>query len=181
MLDLITSFQQYRDKRVYSKLQIEDLDIELRKEIKKIEDKDEDTLMNVLHKEDEKIIVYRTILDKDEEYGLFFIKLKVINIKGLVLNRIRLSANYTSEQEIELGDIEVFGENSGRGYGSILLSSLTVFAKENSIKKISGWLSYADSDHFDKLDSFYRKHNFKVYWHKNNSNPLKAADIYWKE
>jgi hypothetical protein len=31
------------------------------------------------------------------------------------LNRIRLSANYTSEETIELCDVEVFGENKGRG------------------------------------------------------------------
>lgn len=179
MFDLLTIFMQNRDKRVYSKVKIRDLDEELRKEIKKIEGNDENDLLNVFHKKDEKIIVYSTIFDKEEEYGLFLISLKVINKRGLVLNRIRLSANYTSEQEIELCDIEVFGENSGRGYGSILLNSLIEFAKKNSVQKITGWISYADSDHFAKLAFFYKKHDFNVIWHDDTKKSNKAADIYW--
>jgi N-acetylglutamate synthase-like GNAT family acetyltransferase len=120
-----------------------------------------------------------TIFDQDEKFGLFFIELKVIHKKGIVLNRIRLSANYISNEMIELGDIEVFGENEGRGYGSVLLQSLTNFAIENSIKTISGWISYADKDHFDKLDYFYKKHGFKVIWGNDSNIANKAADIYW--
>ncbi|MEW9053849.1 MAG: hypothetical protein AB2392_22010 [Neobacillus sp.] len=100
--------------------------------------------------------------DQEEKYGLFFIELKVIHKKGIILNRIRLSANYTCEETIA-GDIEVFGENKGRGYG-ILLNSLINFAVVNSIKNISGWISYADKNHFDKLDYFNKKHSFNVIW-----------------
>ena len=109
----------------------------------------------------------------------FFIELKVIHKKGIVMNRIRLSANYTSEETIELGDIEVFGENEGRGYGSILLDSLINFSIDNSIKTISGWISFADKNHFDKLDYFYKKHGFNVIWGSDSNNANKAADIIW--
>ncbi|MET3730229.1 GNAT superfamily N-acetyltransferase [Fictibacillus halophilus] len=179
MYDFMLEFKQHRNKRVYSVVKIKNLDEELRKEIKKIEENRENNLLNILHKKEEKIIVYRTIFDTDEKYGIFFIDLKVINKRGIVLNRIRLSANYSSEEHIELCDIEVFGENSGRGYGSILLNSLIQFAKENKVKKITGWISYADLNHFDKLDLFYKKNNFNVLWLDNTNKSHKAADIYW--
>jgi GNAT superfamily N-acetyltransferase len=170
---------QHRNKRHYSKTKIKDLDLELKKEIKKIEEDPEKFILNVLHKNGEHIIVYRTIFDRDEKYGLFFIELKVIHKKGIVWNRIRLSANYTCEEAVEIGDIEVFGENEGRGYGSILLNSLINFAIENSINTISGWISYADKNHFDKLDYFYKKHGFDVIWGSDSNIANKAADIIW--
>ncbi|AHN22796.1 GNAT family N-acetyltransferase [Lysinibacillus varians] len=179
MLNFLFDFKQHRNKRQYSKTKIKDLDAELKIEIKKIEEDPERFILNVSHKNGEQIIVYRTIFDQDEKFGVFFIELKVIHKKGIVLNRIRLSAYYSSEETIELCDIEVFGENEGRGYGSILLDSLINFAIENSIKKISGWISYSDKDHFDKLDFFYKKHGFNVTWGNDTNNANKAADIIW--
>jgi GNAT superfamily N-acetyltransferase len=179
MLDFLFDFKQHRNKRQYSKTKIKNLDAELKMETKKIEEDPEKFILNVIHKNGEHIIVYRTIFDQDEKFGLFFIELKVIHKKGIVLNRIRLSANYTSEETIELGDIEVFGENEGRGYGSILLDSLINLAKDNSIKIISGWISYADKNHFDKLDYFYKKHGFNVIWGSDSNIANKAADVIW--
>lgn len=167
------------NKRRYSKNKIKDLDLELEMEIKKIENNPEKSILNVLHKEEENIIVYRTLFKVDEETKWFFIKLKVINKKGIVLNQIRLSAKYSSDETIELGDIEVFGENEGRGYGSLLLNSLINFASDNSIKTITGWISYADKDHFDRLDYFYKKHGFDVIWSNNFKITNKAANIIW--
>lgn len=179
LFDLFFDLDQNRNKRKYSKTKIKDLDLELKMETKKIEEDPEKFILNVLLKNEEHIIVYRKIFDQDEKSGLFFIELKVIHKKGIVLNRIRLSANYTSEETIELCDIEVFGENVGRGYGSILLDSLINFAKDNSIKTISGWISYADKNHFDKLDYFYKKHGFNIIWESDNNIANKAADIIW--
>ncbi|MFB5194279.1 GNAT family N-acetyltransferase [Neobacillus sp. KR4-4] len=170
---------KHRNKRHYSGTIIKDLDLELKKEIKKINEDPDKSILDVLHKDGERIIVYRTIFDQDEKYGPFFIELKVIHKKGIVLNRIRLSANYTSEKMVEIGDIEVFGENEGRGYGSTLLNSLINFAKDNSINTISGWISYADKNHFDKLDYFYKKYGFKVIWGSESNITNKAADIIW--
>lgn len=71
---------------------------------------------------------------------------------------------------MEICDIEVFGENEGRGYGSILLQSLINFSIENSVNTIIGWISQTDKNHFDKLDYFYKKHGFNVVW--SNSSVL---------
>lgn len=179
LFDLLFDLEKQRNKRQYSKAKIKDLDCILKVETKKIEEDPEKSILKVLHENGEYIIIYRTISDQDERFGVFFIELKVIHKKGIVMNRIRLSANYTSEETIELGDIEVFGENEGRGYGSILLDSLINFSIDNSIKTISGWISFADKNHFDKLDYFYKKHGFNVIWGSDSNNANKAADIIW--
>lgn len=80
---------------------------------------------------------------------------------------------------MEICDIEVFGENEGRGYGSILLQSLINFSIENSVNTIIGWISQTDKNHFDKLDYFYKKHGFNVVWSNSSANANKAADIIW--
>ncbi|MFJ7890529.1 GNAT family N-acetyltransferase [Lysinibacillus xylanilyticus] len=155
------------------------LDLLLELEIKKIEENPEKSIFNVLHKNGEHIIVYLNIFDQEDNLLPFFIELKVIHKKGIVLNRIRLSATYKSEDIIEIGDIEVFGENEGRGYGTILLQSLINFAIENSVHTISGWISHTDKEHFDKLDYFYKKHGFDVIWGNTSNFVNKAADIVW--
>ncbi|MFS0864767.1 GNAT family N-acetyltransferase [Sediminibacillus sp. JSM 1682029] len=179
MFDFIFDLDRHRNKRQYSKDKIKDIDFLLQTEIKKIEEDPEKFILDVLHKNEEHIIVYRAIFDQEEKFGPFFIGLKVIHKKGIVLNRIRLSATYNSEDTIEIGDIEVFGENEGRGYGSILLHSLIYFAIENSVNTISGWISHTDKDHFDKLDYFYKKHGFDVIWGNASIIANKAADIIW--
>lgn len=179
MFDFIFDLDRHRNKRQYSKEKIRDLELSLETEIKKIEDNPEKSIFNVLHKNGEHIIVYLTIFDQEEKMGTFFIDLKVIHKKGIVLNRIRLSATYKSEDLIEIGDIEVFGENEGRGYGTILLQSLINFAIENSVHTISGWISHTDKEHFDKLDYFYKKHGFDVIWGNTSNIVNKAADIVW--
>ncbi|MFP3919504.1 GNAT family N-acetyltransferase [Lysinibacillus telephonicus] len=177
--DFLFDLERQWKKRHYSKNEIKDLDTVLKMETKKIEDDSEKLILNVLHKNGEHIIVYLNKLDQSEIFRAFFIELKVINKKGIVLNRIRLSAKFNDEETIELCDIEVIGENEGRGYGTILLNSLINFAIDNSIKTILGWISYADKDHFDKLDYFYKKHGFNVIWGNDNTIVNKAADIIW--
>lgn len=179
IFDFMDDLEQLRNKRQFARGNIKDLDLVLKMETKKIEEDPEKLILNVLHKNGEHIIVYRTIFDQDEKLGPFSIKLKVIHKKGIVLNPIRLSSIYTSEETIELGDIDVVGENKGRGYGSILLNVLINYAIDNSIKRISGWISYVDKDHFDKLDYFYRKHGFNVIWGNDSNTTHKAADIFW--
>lgn len=179
MIDFLFELDRQRNKRQYSKDKIKDVDLLLETEIKKIEEDPEKSILNVLHNNDEHLIVYRTIFDIEDKFGPFFIELKVIHKKGIVLNRIRMSAIHNSENTIEIGDIEVFGENEGRGYGSTLLHSLVYYAIENSVTLISGWISLADKDHFDKLDYFYKKHGFNVIWNNSSRIANKAAEIYW--
>ncbi|MFT8319630.1 MAG: GNAT family N-acetyltransferase [Bacillus sp. (in: firmicutes)] len=179
MFDFLFELDKQRNKRQYSKDKIKDINFVLETEIRKIDEDPEKSILNVLHKNDEHIIVYRTFFDQEEKFGPFFIDLKVIHKKGIVLNRIRLSATYYSDDTIEIGDIEVFGENKGRGYGSILLHSLVSFAIQYSVNTISGWISHTDKDHFDKLDHFYKKHGFDVIWGNSSQIVNKAADIIW--
>lgn len=179
MFDFLFDLDRHRNKRQYSKDKIKDIDFVLEIEIRRIEEKPEKSILSVLQNNGEHIIVYRTTFDQEEKFGPFFIELKVIHKKGIVLNRIRLSATYNSEDTIEIGDIEVFGENEGRGYGSILLHSLVNFAIEHYVNTISGWISHADKDHFDKLDHFYKKHGFDVIWGNSSQIVNKAADIIW--
>ena len=142
----------------------------LERELVKIEEEPGNSILNVLQKNGEQIIVYRHVLYPEDKYGIFYIALKIIHKRGIVLNRIRLSANYINEETMEICDIEVFGENEGRGYGSILLQSLINFSIENSVNTIIGWISQTDKNHFDKLDYFYKKHGFNVVW--SNSSVL---------
>lgn len=179
MFDFLFDLDKHRNKRRYLNDKIKDIDLVLETEIRKLEEDPEKTILNILHKNGEHIIAYHTIFDQKEKFGLFFIILKVIHKKGIVSNRIRLSATYNSEDTIEIGDIEVFGENEGRGYGSILLHSLVNLAIENSVNKILGWISHTDKDHFDKLNYFYKKHGFNVIWGNASNFPNKAADIIW--
>lgn len=179
MFKFLFNSNSQRGRRQYSKEKIRDLDLLLDMETKKIKKDPDKSVLKVLLKNGEHIIVYRVDYDKVDKFGVFYIALRVINKRGVVLNRIRLSANYVSEDRIDIYDLEVFGDNQGKGYGSILLNSLINIANGDSVKTISGWISKTDEDHFDKLDHFYRKHGFDVIWDNSSNNPIKAADIIW--
>lgn len=69
-------------------------------------------------------------------------------------------AHDASTKTILIGDIEAGIEN--KGYGSIMLSHILKLAQKLKIREIKGNLSSTDSDHFDKLEYFYRKHGFQV-------------------
>ncbi len=180
MLDFLLELNKHRNKRHFAKEKIKNIDFMLEREIRNIEEDPEKNILTVLNKDGEHIIVYRYVFYPEEKYGMFYIALKVINKRGIVLNRIRLSANYIDGETLEICDIEVFGENEGRGYGSILLQSLINFAQENSVNTITGWISQTDKNHFDKLDYFYKKHGFSVIWGNNSVIANNAADILWR-
>lgn len=78
-------------------------------------------------------------------------------------NRIVCEAHlvhYISTKTVLIGDIEAHFEN--RGYGSIMLSTIITLAETLNIREIKGNLTSTDSDHFDKLEHFYKKHGFHV-------------------
>lgn len=68
--------------------------------------------------------------------------------------------HYIEDKTILIGDIEAYIEN--KGYGSIMLSSVIKLAQSLNICKLKGNLSAVDSNHFDKLEYFYKKHGFHV-------------------
>ncbi|KLV17574.1 hypothetical protein ABW02_24660 [Niallia circulans] len=179
MFDFMSEIDKYRNKRSFSKVNSQDLKSVLKNELTKIGDDPEKLVLDVVYKNEEILIVYRNNLDLEDKYGNFFIELKVITSQGVLKDRVRLAAKYTMREVIEILEIQVFGDNQHRGYGSVLLTALIDIALENSIKEISGWISYADEDHFDKLDYFYKKHGFAVFWLDNKRHVHKAADIIW--
>ncbi|MED4057186.1 GNAT family N-acetyltransferase (plasmid) [Niallia taxi] len=180
MFDFLLEIDNLRNKRSFTEGNTKDLESTLKSELLKLENDPEKLVLNELSQNEEYLIVYRTTLDPDDQYSSFYIELRVINTKGILRDRVRLSAMYKNKDTIEICDIEIFGENQGRGYGSVLLSTLIKFAIENFIKQISGWISYADEEHFEKLDYFYKKNGFLVRWNENNNNVHKAAEILWK-
>jgi N-acetylglutamate synthase-like GNAT family acetyltransferase len=179
MFEFMSEIDKYRNRRIFSKVNTQDMNSIIKKELTKIADDPEKLVLDVVYKYEEILIVYRNNLDLEDKYGNFLIELKVITSQGVLKNRVRLAAKYTKREVIEILEIQVFGDNQHRGYGSVLLTALIDIALENSIKEISGWISYADEDHFDKLGYFYKKHGFSVFWIKNKTNVHKAADIIW--
>lgn len=59
-----------------------------------------------------------------------------------------------------IGDIS--SEIEDKGYGSILILNIIKIAKLLKADTITGDLAETDSDHFDKLEHFYKKHGFIV-------------------
>ena len=57
---------------------------------------------------------------------------------------------------------DILAEEEDCGNGSILLELLFEKARELKIDTIKGELSGVDSDRFDKLEYFYKKHGFNV-------------------
>jgi GNAT superfamily N-acetyltransferase len=84
--------------------------------------------------------------------------------------------NFTS---ISLEDIEMEKELVNQGYGGILLSTLIDIAKKRNINRISGWISNVDGDHWDRLEHFYKNHNFEVIRYEDRENNRKIGDIVW--
>lgn len=64
------------------------------------------------------------------------------------------------DEFIELGDIE--SHIKGKKYGSIVLDEFIQLCKNQKYKKITGWLSPTDSNHFDQLRKFYGDKGFTV-------------------
>ena len=80
---------------------------------------------------------------------------------------------YKDENYIYLSDIYVANDNQdylkyiNKGYGSILLSNLIKYAKQNKYRKIVGFLSDADiipedKNHKKRQISFYKKFGFNI-------------------
>jgi hypothetical protein len=92
--------------------------------------------------------------------------------KGLVS---KVMAVYDeTKNTIFIGDIKSEIEN--KGYGSIIMTNIIKIAEILKVKTIAGNLAETDSDHFDKLEHFYKKYDFIV---KINSSG-KTGTIYRK-
>lgn len=139
-------------------------------------------VVSVIPKEKSSLILYRYFYDDipKEEDRRIFLGIRVITRKGQLGRDPMLKAffneNFTS---ISLEDIEMETELVNRGYGRILLSTLISIAKKRNINRISGWISNVDGDHWDRLEHFYKNHNFEVIRSEDRENSRKIGDILW--
>lgn len=87
-------------------------------------------------------------------------------------NQVSMLKSCIIDNNIILGDITCYKNN--RGYGSVLLSKLIEYARENNYQSIEGWLSNVDKGHKDRLIHFYRKFGFEI---TLVNKKIKMADI----
>lgn len=95
----------------------------------------------------------------DELSGSLGWVMRLYNSHNEMVCEARLVHDAT-RRTVLIGDIVSYIE--GRGYGSIMLSRIVELARRLGIRELKGNLSSTDSNHFDKLEHFYKKHGFKV-------------------
>lgn len=112
-------------------------------------------------------------IDMDAQWFVVLPDQKIDNLQGISpiflalfqrrrsswVARMKLIYNPT-KSNLFIGDFESDIEN--KGYGSILLRNVIKLAKQLGCNTITGNLSPADSDHFDKLRYLYEKYGFEV-------------------
>lgn len=79
------------------------------------------------------------------------------------------------ENRIMIGDIVPVNSQSifrqeNRGYGSLLMEELLLYAEDNKIKELYGNLATVDIDHKDRLIHYYKKYGFEVDLFKESKN-----------
>lgn len=73
---------------------------------------------------------------------------------------------YGNIRAFHIDDIETIKNSCGNG--SILMEYLIDIAKKLKVPYINGWISCHDSDHFDRLENYYRKFGFIVHFSMEN-------------
>lgn len=87
----------------------------------------------------------------------------------------KMNCMLEDENRIMIGDIvpanpqSIFRQEN-RGYGSLLMEELLLYAKENNIKELYGNLATVDIDHKDRLIHYYKKFGFEVNLFKESKN-----------
>lgn len=83
---------------------------------------------------------------------------------GHILSLLRKAGveDVDSSNMVTVDDIQCKEKNNG--YGSTLLSYFIDLAQKQQIKVIAGWLSPVDRDRHDKLERFYKRLQFDVYF-----------------
>jgi hypothetical protein len=71
-----------------------------------------------------------------------------------------ITNRYYIDDIIKIEDIITVVQNVGNG--SLAMKHFIETSRRNGIKKIIGNINSVDKDHFDRLEHFYRKHNFIV-------------------
>ena len=107
---------------------------------------------------------------------------KIFNISLIIKNKTYYNSMrctlYQELKTIHIGDICIRDDRSlepwnhtkfvNKGYGTLMMSELLNFAKENNYKKITGNISNVDNNtewdphHRERLIHFYKKFGFKI-------------------
>jgi NRPS condensation-like uncharacterized protein len=107
-------------------------------------------------------------IQRGDKYDV--ILLKNINDKGdFARLNIMTESDPSDNGKMILKIADIIIRNKSRGNGSILMKYFFQYANKNrNVVKIIGTLSEIDSDHFDRIEHFYKKHDFSVEFNINN-------------
>ncbi|PGT67199.1 hypothetical protein COD86_26860 [Bacillus cereus] len=110
-------------------------------------------------KKNKEIFVFKVLTGRNLSIKLYGIKSngshQIPRILATVYKELHHEPKY-----IWIDDIIIPKEEIGNG--SIAMKYLIKVAKQMEVSQISGILSPVDSDHFDKLEHFYKKFGFEV-------------------
>lgn len=97
----------------------------------------------------------------------------LLAIRAKYKNKFVAIIKCTKQKEIiTIGDIQC-NENN-KGFGSLMMQALIIYAKQNGYKCIDGWLSDVDQNHVERLNHFYQKFGFEIIPYEDE---IKIADI----
>lgn len=141
-----------------------------------------DENLNVYTREESVIIIYPSFLKivlRTEKPDIM-LRLRVINKKGVLHPTLLLNAAFNEDfTRVFIRDIDIKKDVVNKGYASILLSNLIQVVKDKNAQSITGWISKVDEEHIERLEHFYKKHNFKVTLDKESSS-IKIGELIWK-
>lgn len=119
---------------------------------------------------DRKLIAFHKISDKDRVAVILLQCLPLIKVELHHSNKrysVSIITTTVSDGVLNIGDIHM--QYNCAGLGTIAMACLLKFAKEQKYSKVTGWISSVDSDHFDRLEHFYKKFGFDVVFNKGSS------------
>lgn len=108
------------------------------------------------------VLVVKQELPKNVHFFLYGVDYTPLSRPRIYTEKILPDEDYKSNiiPHLYIEDFMAVVENVGNG--KILINYLIDYAKENHYSYICGWLSGVDSNHFDKLEYFYRQCGFQV-------------------
>ncbi|WP_018392489.1 N-acetyltransferase [Bacillus sp. 37MA] len=133
-------------------------------------------IRKIVQREEDTVIIFNR---DDMEPEFILIKALIIPEERVSIERAHLHAYQDENGKLILADIGVFGEIINKGYGSLLLNCLKEYAIDNKFKVIEGWISRIDEDHIERLEKFYKKHEFDLIY--NSERKMNMVDLVWRK
>lgn len=118
-------------------------------------------ILEIIKDKDEKDIII--IQNKREGYGGTDLDILIYQLTEPIRTDNFLIKFLTQirENNIYIQDIITYEHNTSKGYGTIAMDYLKKVAHTERVP-ITGWISPADMDHYDRLIHFYQKNGFEV-------------------